>query len=142
MKKNKAFTLIELLIVIAVLAGFMAMLVPNYMQARIKSRDVRRKTDLKNLQKALELYKQNQSLPVYPDTLAKLTANIKYMQTVPTDPQSVSYYYAPVLDAFGNYSSYTLCACLENINDSEQAPPVTCVGASTCTGKYYKLTDP
>lgn len=149
MKTKKSFTLIELLVVIAVLAGFVALLVPNFMQIRIKSRDVRRKSDLRAIQKALELYKLNQATPVYPASLTVCTplsdANGTYLQTVPQDPLSqcgvsaVSYYYARNA---GDFAKYTLCACLENGNDTEQQAPVTCASAPLCSGKYYKLTEP
>lgn len=149
MENKKAFTLIELLVVIAVLAGFMALLVPNYMQVRLKSRDVRRKSDLKAIQKALELYKLNQSFPSYPAALVTCSAlsdgNGTYMTVVPQDPLSqcnaspTPYFY----ERNGSDSSkYTLCACLENANDTDQKSPVTCTNAPICSGKYYKLNEP
>ncbi len=54
--KNKGFTIIELIVVIAiigVLAGIVAVNVNNYLK---KSRDARRKTDISQLMAALELY--------------------------------------------------------------------------------------
>ncbi len=145
-KNNKAFTLIELLVVIAVLAGFMVLLLPNFMQVRIKSRDTRRKSDLVSIQKAIELYKLSQTTPSYPAVLtagAQLTdaSSVVYMQKIPQDPLSVAgsvpYYY---LRNPADFSKYTLCACLENANDPERSP---CLGAPACTsGQYYKLIEP
>jgi len=143
---KKSFTLIELLVVIAVLAGFMAMLVPNYMQARMKSRDVRRKSDLRGIQKALELYKQNQKLPAYPPSLtfsaALSDSSGTYMQKAPQDPMGStrSYSYTRGVDT----GTYTLCACLENINDTEGIA-VCSGGIATCngtTGIFYQLNEP
>ncbi|PIQ71920.1 hypothetical protein COV87_00645 [Candidatus Roizmanbacteria bacterium CG11_big_fil_rev_8_21_14_0_20_37_16] len=147
MKKRNSFTLIELLVVIAVLAGLMALLVPNFMQVRIKSRDMRRKNDLKGIQKALELYKLGQSIPIYPVSFTVCTPlvdgnSVVYMQKIPQDPSSqcnaspVSYYY---LRDVSDSGKYTLCACLENINDPEG---ISCAGAPACSGTYYKLTEP
>jgi len=153
MKNNKGFTLIELLVVIAILAGFMALLVPNMMLVRVKARDMRRKSDLKSIQKALELYKQNQVLPEYPATAsfpASCTvfsdANGVYLQKMPQDPltslsecgtAAANYYYIrDPLDA----GKYTLCACLENSTDPEGL--ASCSAAPTCSGKYYKLIEP
>lgn len=157
LRNTEGFTLIELLVVIAVLAGFIAMLVPNFMQIRVKSRDVRRKGDLKGIQKALELYKQSQTTPVYPTALpvppcSSLTdANlVVYMQTVPQEPLTQcntvgakNYYYARDATDPGKYVLY---ACLENPNDLEK---VTCPGdftpitGFTCsTGKCYQLIEP
>ena len=150
MKNKNSFTLIELLVVIAVLAGLMALLVPNYMEVRKKARDVRRKSDLRSIQKALELYKQTQTRPIYP-LAAALSAcvpfssgGVEYMKVVPQDPLAKcpavtsSYYYVPAGDQY----SYTLTACLEITNDPEKAAscpaePFTC-STSTC----YQLTDP
>ena len=148
-KNKKSFTLIELLVVIAVLAGFMALLVPNYMQVRQKSRDVKRKSDLRGIQKALELYKINQVAPTppYPSSLTfggigdLKDSNGTYMQKVPQDPMGStrSYSYTRGVDT----STYTLCACLENINDTEGIS--VCSGGITCTGTtgiFYKLNEP
>lgn len=148
MINKKSFTLIELLVVIAVLAGLMALLVPNYMEVRKKSRDVRRKNDLKSIQKALELYKINQTRPVYPAAVA-LTActvfssgGIEYMKVVPQDPLSKcpagSYYYFPAADL----SSYTLTACLEITTDPEKAASCPVAPFSCSTSTCYQLTDP
>jgi len=146
MKNKKSFTLIELLVVIAVLAGLMALLVPNFMQVRIKSRDTRRKSDLRAIQKALELYKLGQILPVYPSNLTPCAQlldanNTVYMQKVPQDPlvqcPTLSAYYYDIAVDLG---SYTLYACLEDKNDIEK---VACPGGFTCaSGKCYQLTEP
>lgn len=128
MKNNNSFTLIELLVVIAVLAGMMALMVPNFMSVREKSRDVKRKTDLKAIQKALELYAQNQPQKLYPTGLLPCQVfndsnGSVYMQKVPVDPLvscstiTSKYYY--VQPTPGDYFSYKLGACLENGNDAE-----------------------
>lgn len=148
MKNKNSFTLIELLVVIAVLVGLMLLLLPNYMQVRVKSRDVRRKSDLKAIQKALELYKLGQTRPVYPT--GSLTAcgllsdsGVDYMKVIPQDPLAQcptvtsSYFYVPAVD----FASYTLSACLENPNDPEKA--TSCPGGFTCSsGQCYQLTEP
>jgi len=55
MKKN-AFTLIELLVVIAVIGILATIVAVSVNNARTKARDARRKVDIVQLQKALELY--------------------------------------------------------------------------------------
>ncbi len=63
-KSRKGFTLIEVLIVVAIIGILTAILVVNYNEARKNSRDKVRKSDLKSLQLALELYKaQNGQYP-------------------------------------------------------------------------------
>ena len=134
----------ELLVVIAILAGFIALLVPNFMQIRIKSRDMRRKSDLKAIQKALELHRQSQPTPIYPvsTALASLASN-SYIQKIPTDPQGANYYY----NTSDSNHIYVLCACLEDGTDPEGSATCTfsdgiTASAPTCTGKYYKLNEP
>ncbi len=56
MKSTSAFTLIELLIVILIIGILAAMIVMSVVQASAKARDVKRQQDLKNVQKALEMY--------------------------------------------------------------------------------------
>ncbi len=55
--KNKhGFTLIELLVVIAVVSLISSAILASLNSARVKARDARRQTDLKQIQVALELY--------------------------------------------------------------------------------------
>lgn len=55
-KKRKGFTLIELMIVIAIIAILAAVLVPNFMRAREASRLTACKSNLKNISTAVETY--------------------------------------------------------------------------------------
>jgi len=55
-KKNKGFTLIELLVVIAIIGILSSIVLASLDSARVKSRDVYRKSELKQLQTALEMY--------------------------------------------------------------------------------------
>ena len=158
MKNKKSFTLIELLVVIAILAGFMALLVPNYMEVRMKSRDVRRKSDLKSIQKALELYSQNQNPQAYPTALplpcVAFTdpgmASLVYMQKMPQEPltqcntaTTAGYYYT---QPGGDINKYTLYACAENSKDPEVMICPNDFNTSTnftCfSGKCYQLMEP
>lgn len=159
MKRRNSFTLIELLVVIAVLAALVALLVPNYMEIRVKARDNKRKSDLRNIQKALELYKEAQMPVTYPAALPApsctdnklvdpVSPGVVYMQKVPMEPLyncANNYYYKLGTDTL----EYTLAACLENANDAEGSvcPPdfqeialMSC-GASN-NGKCYILTQP
>jgi prepilin-type N-terminal cleavage/methylation domain-containing protein len=55
-KRTKGFTLIELLVVIAIIAILSTVVMTGLNNARAKGRDGKRLTDLKSLQKALDLY--------------------------------------------------------------------------------------
>ncbi len=56
MKNQKGFTLIELLVVIAIIGLLSTLAVVSLNNARQKSRDARRVSDIKQVQTALELY--------------------------------------------------------------------------------------
>lgn len=55
-RRKKGFTLIELMIVIAIIAILAAVLVPNFMRAREASRLTACKSNLKNISTAVETY--------------------------------------------------------------------------------------
>lgn len=113
LKKSKGFTLIELLVVVAII-GILAALVISYLsQARLKSRDSRRKGDLRQIQTALEQYSDDNN-GNYPAATASLVPS--YMQRVPTDPRTGAAYPYRVS---GTSTEYELNATLENTNDQD-----------------------
>lgn len=143
---KKSFTLIELLVVIAIIGGLSALLVPNYMGARERARDAQRKSDLKQIQKALEMYKQDQNPPSYPNSLPPFDVcwssepncrgNI-YMNKFPADPNGNSYSY----QVDNNNLTYTLCACLENKADPDAN--TICSACGSCpSGRCYLVNQP
>jgi type II secretion system protein G len=61
---KKGFTLIELLVVIAIIGMLSSIVLASMNSARSKARDTKRKTDMRQLQAALELYyDDNNSYP-------------------------------------------------------------------------------
>lgn len=132
---NRGFTLIELLVVISILGVLAALVLSNMAGVRERARDAQRKSDLKEIQKALEMYKQNQDVPSYP-TAADWSALVAildgnsgsyiYMKKVPDDPLEGDnhYSYARSTDPL----DYTLRACLENKSDPQgEADAVNCL---------------
>lgn len=147
-KNNKGFTLIELLVVIGIISVLAAVAVPNFMGARERARDAQRKNDIRQIQNAFELYKQNQNPPRYlTDTqwATGLTcgsawislAGDTYMNKFPCDPSSGSKY-SYTRDA-SDTLKYTLYACLENKSD----PDGVTATAGECTSLIkYQVTEP
>src|SRR3989304_317315 len=90
MKKIQGgFTLIELVVVMAIVATLTAMATFNFNQARIRARDVQRKSELRQIQNALELFKNDQYPQRYPNTSEGLVILVTndYMAQLPVDPR-------------------------------------------------------
>jgi len=120
--KKPAFTLIELLVVMTVIGILAALIMPNYMSARERARDAQRKSDLDQIQKALEMYKMDQNPPQYPGTgglpfcgKPLQFGSEVYMKEFPCDPKGSPPYVYNKTSAL----TYTLTACLENKSDPD-----------------------
>ncbi len=93
--KNFAFTLIELLIVVAIIAILAAIAVPNFLEAQTRSKVSRTKADMRSVATALEAYFTDYNH--YPDArnadwhsyfncrLMQLTTPTAYITTLPVD---------------------------------------------------------
>jgi len=116
MKKQKGFTLIELLVVIAIIGLLSTLAVVALNNARQKSRDAKRVSDVKQMQTAFELYYNDAN--EYPTNISAPIARggVTYMGTIPTNPApsndgtctTNSYTYA----SQSSGASYTLTYCL------------------------------
>lgn len=163
LKQKNGFTLIELLVVIAIIGVLAGILFANFVGVRQRARDSQRKSDLRQIQSALELYRSdNGNYPSYIylnavsypcptlmpfPTGSNSAPNTYYMQKVPCDPN------APTSGGFGtnkadySYTSagttYSLKACIENLNDND---PNVSSSTNYCnaggTRKDYILTNP
>lgn len=67
-KTFRAFTLIELLIVVAIIAILAAIAVPNFLEAQVRSKVSRAKADMRSVTTALEAYRVDN--PRYPPSCA------------------------------------------------------------------------
>lgn len=103
--KRNAFTLIELLIVVAIIAILAAIAVPNFLEAQVRAKVSRARTDLRTIATGLEAYfADNNKYPPNPDpsppspsgydvgfnvTPWRITTPIAYITTRPEDPFKV-----------------------------------------------------
>lgn len=134
------FTLIELILVMAIISILSVIGITSFVQATVKSRDTQRKNDIEQIVRAIESF--NNDVGRYPASdnngwmtcpgfvsgqvvegscFGQISAYIKgntavYMQTVPTDPTSTQkYIYIPTAD----FSGFALYATLENTQDND-----------------------
>ena len=126
MKNNKkGFTLIELLVVIAIIGLLATLSVVALNTARVKARDARRVSDIKQIQTALEMYFDTYSS--YPT--ATSDANLaKYMDDFPVNPSPqadgsnctgfTNYIYAQASSG----ASYNLTYCLSSSGKATATP--------------------
>lgn len=113
---NKSgFTLIELLVVIAIIGVLASIVLASLNNARGKSRDARRITDVKQIQLALELYfDANNGYPDANGTCAATAYGLEDLKTgghipqVPRDPISDCYTYATPATPITSYHLGTI----------------------------------
>ncbi len=129
---KKGFTLLELLVVIAIIAVLISMATVSYSSAQRKSRDSKRKSDLRAMQAALEQYNADNN-GAY---IVGCNPGATYLPGgIPTDPKTGATYTST---AFGatctTTTSYCLCAALEGETNGTTgcdgtSPPASYVGA-------------
>lgn len=136
----KAFTFIELLVVLGIIAVIATFAISTFRGAGEKARDAERKSDLKNIQTALRIYYNTYN--TYPANPAATDYRMSacgsactnacpwnnawscgttvYMASLPGDPKSgnPAYRYTQI-----NSDNYTLQACLERTNDAQGITP-------------------
>ena len=137
MNKN-GFSLIELLVAVAIMGVLSTLIMTNMQGARERARDVQRKSDLHQIKTALRLYyNDHQNYPVNDGTQIVGCGNagdetcewgsdlfgsssITYMKKLPADPMNstatpIPYYYTQDGD-----DDFSLTACIENASDPDK----------------------
>lgn len=156
---RRGFTLVELLVTIAIIGILSSVGLTTFTSAQKKSRDARRKNDLATIAKALEVYyndlgrypadSTNQIKGCTVDSSTEVVCNWNsafqhadtnpdtiYLITLPADPSSSQNYY---YDAISANKAYQLYARLENSadpavpkdGDNPQNYGISC-GANNC----------
>lgn len=157
MKRTHGFSLIELLVTIAIIATIIGLAVPNFLGARSRARDARRKGEMRQFQSAVQLYYNDYKIfpadsggPLYNlvngcgangTTACPCNSSVDfaaggtgcgtvYMTQFPNEFGTSMYYYQRSSGA-----GYCLKVPLENASDSDiVASQGRCAG--TCSGLY------
>lgn len=137
---NKGFTLIELLIAMSIIGILATVGLASFRTAQMRGRDTERKSDLKQISNALELYFSDYgtylltNLP-WGDEFKDSKGTV-YMKIVPEDPGAGTYVYN--VSSTGN--KYQLFARLENTEDKNINTSITVpCGAADCN---FSITSP
>lgn len=115
-KEHKGFTLVEMLIVVAIIGLLSSTILIGLGPARAKARDARRIADLRQVQNGLENYYNDKNM--YPGSTASPGGTSEDLYAgitgLPLDPFGGKYGYIRVSNR-----SYVLGACLERERSSE-----------------------
>ena len=87
-KRNQGFTLVEIMIVVAIIAILAAVAIPNFVKYRRNSQAAACVSNLKQIQAAVE---QAKMAGTTPSSLSDLVGSDKYIKSTPTCPATGTY---------------------------------------------------
>lgn len=131
---KKGFTLVELMVVVAIIALISIVVVANVATARARSRDTVRAGDVKHLQEALQSYFSTNY--TYPSSLSSLAPGI--LNSIPKDPKSKADY------GYATSSSplrFHVCATLESNTPKGKAGVAKFDANDGCDGTIGSVFD-
>jgi general secretion pathway protein G len=82
-RKNTGFTLIEILVVLAIIATLLSLVSPRYFHSIDRSKETILKHDLATMRDAIDKFYSDKN--AYPDTLGDLV-QFHYLRAIPKDP--------------------------------------------------------
>ncbi len=126
---SAGFTLLEVLVVIAIIGILISMGTAAYTSAQKKSRDARRQSDLKAIQNGFEQYYADNN--AYPTSSGCTVGSTYLPEGIPKDPKTGTAY-AITCDANGN--TYCSCSLLEGTTTAGNATDTSCTFGA---GSYH-----
>lgn len=137
-KQHKnGFSLLELLVVISIMGILIAMGTAAFSTAQKKSRDARRRSDIKAMQDGFEQYNADNA-GAYSTCNTMFADSEIFPAGQPRDPKSTAPYIYACNAPSGTYS-YCVCARLES--GGGNATSNTCSGLGSTNGDYYCLVN-
>lgn len=136
---SAGFTLIELVLVVAIVGIISTMGITSFIGTQGRARDAQRKNDLGETKKALELYRYDSQGGAFYPSQANLPSLANpprsYIKRIPNDPKTgTAYSYTPSPAGCGSdCTGYTLCATLERPED----PDIKAGAATVCPNSSY-----
>ncbi|MFH0877202.1 MAG: type II secretion system protein [Candidatus Omnitrophota bacterium] len=96
MRSKKGFTLVEIMIVVAIIVLLAAIAIPNLLRARLSANEATAIAAMRTLSTAYEGYRAAQSPPAYPAALSSLNAsNPPYIDDVLASQNKSGYTFTP-----------------------------------------------
>ncbi|ACT47988.1 type II secretion system protein [Methylotenera mobilis] len=95
---NQGFTLIEVLVVLAIIATLLSLVTPRYFNSIDRSKEAILKHDLITMRDAIDKFYSDKN--AYPETIEELV-QYKYLRSVPEDPitqSTLTWVFSPPLD--------------------------------------------
>lgn len=87
MHRQRAFTLVEVLVVLAIIATLLSIVSPRYFHSLTRSKETMLKHDLNIMREAIDKYYSDKN--IYPNSLNDLVEQ-KYLRAIPPDPMTDS----------------------------------------------------
>ena len=110
----KGFTLVEIMIVVAIIALIAAIAIPNMLRARVNANESAAIASVRTLVSALESFRANQTPLTYPPDLLTLSgANPPYIDTVLSSGAKQGYNFTYTR---AGANTYTLAGAPQNAN--------------------------